>query len=192
MNRMILLAGAAALSLSLAACGKPAEDTDMAASPPPVAVAPVTVPAAGESTSPDFVGRAADSDMFEIESSKVALERTKNAEVKAFAQMMIEMHTRTSADLKQAVADSGLAITPPPTLPDDKQAIIASLKATDAAGFDKAYMDAQIDGHQATLDLMTRYSQTGDNAVLKAAATKTAPIVQEHLTKAKAIRDALM
>jgi putative membrane protein len=192
MNRTILLAGAAALALTLSACGKKADDTDMAAQAVPDANPTMTVPTpADESAAPDFVAKAAASDMFEIESSKVALERSKNPQVKAFAQMMIDMHTQTTADLKQAIADSGLAITPPATLPDDKASTLSDLKGVDMADFDKKYMDAQVDGHQATLDLMTRYAQDGDNTVLKAAAAKTAPIVQEHLTKAKALRDSI-
>jgi len=190
MNRTILLAGAAALALTLAACGKPAENTDAAAVPDANPTATVPTPA-DESAAPDFVAKAAASDMFEIESSKVALERARSAEVKAFAQMMIDMHTQTTADLKAAIADSGLALTPPAMLPEDKAAVLTDLKGAEAADFDKKYMDEQIDGHQAALDLMTRYAQDGDNAVLKAAAAKTAPIVQDHLTKAKTLRDSL-
>ncbi|MES2034302.1 MAG: DUF4142 domain-containing protein [Pseudomonadota bacterium] len=190
MNRTFLLAGAAALALTLAACGKPAETTDVAAAPDANPTATVPTPA-DESAAPDFVAKAATSDLFEIASSKVALERTKNAEVKAFAQMMIEMHTQTTADLKSAITDSGLVLTPPTVLPEDKAEDVAELRTAEAADFDKDYLDDQVDGHQATLDLMTRYAQDGDNAVLKAAAAKTAPIVQDHLTKAKALRDGL-
>lgn len=190
MTRTILLAGTAALALSLAACGKPAENTDVAAAPDANPTATVPTPA-DEAAAPDFVAKAAASDMFEIESSKVALERTKNAEVKAFAQMMIDMHTQTTADLKAAIADSGLALTPPGALPADKAEDVAELRTAEAANFDKEYMDEQVDGHQAALDLMTRYAQDGDNAVLQAAAAKTAPVVQDHLTKARALRESL-
>lgn len=191
MTRILLLAGAAALSLSLAACNKtPEEKTTEAVAPDANPAATVPTPA-DESAAPDFVAKAAVSDMFEVEAGKLALQRSKNAEVKAFAQMMIDMHTKTTANLKTAIASSGLAITPPALLPDDKTTALADLRAVDAKDFDKKYMDGQVDAHQAALDLMTRYAQDGDNATLKAAATATAPIVQDHLTKAKAIRDAL-
>lgn len=191
MTRILLLAGAAALSLSLAACGKTSEEKAAEATAPD-ANPSMTVPTpADESAAPDFVAKAAVSDMFEVEAGKIAAERSGNAEVKAFAKMMIDMHTKTTADLKAAIATSGLAITPPAALPDDKTAALADLRAVDAKDFDKKYMDGQVDAHQAALDLMTRYAQDGDNATLKAAAAATAPVVQEHLTKAKAIRDAL-
>ena len=189
MNRTILLAGAAALALTLGACNKKPDEAAMGA---PDANPAATIPTpADESAAPDFVAKAATGDMFEIESSKIALERSKNAEVKAFAQMMVDAHTKTTKGLNDAIANSGLTLTPPTALPQDKTDALADLRAAKPEDFDKKYLDAQVDGHQAALDLMTRYAQDGDNASLKAAAMATAPLVQQHLDKAKALRDAL-
>jgi putative membrane protein len=47
----------------------------------------------------DFVDEAATSDMFEIQSSKLAAERT-NGDVQTFAQQMISDHTKTTSELK--------------------------------------------------------------------------------------------
>jgi len=189
MNRTILLAGAAALALTLGACNKKPDEAAMGA---PDANPAATIPTpADEAGAPDFVAKAATGDMFEIESSKIALERSKNPDVKAFAQMMIDVHTKTTRGLGDAIANSGLTLTPPTALPQDRIDALADLREAKPEDFDKKYMDAQVDGHQAALDLMTRYAQDGDNASLKAAAMATAPVVQQHLDKAKALRDAL-
>lgn len=189
MYRKLLIAGAACAALSVAACGKPPEQANTAT---PDANPTATVPTpADEAAAPDFVAKAAASDMFEIESSKLALTRTKNADIKAFAQMMVDMHTQTTAALKKAIADSGQPLVTPTTLPDDLQDKLDDLAKASDADFDKAYMDAQVDGHQAALDLMTRYAADGKVPALQAAAASTAPAVQEHLTKAKAIRETL-
>ncbi|MDB5470653.1 MAG: hypothetical protein JWR84_2213 [Caulobacter sp.] len=192
MYRKLLITGAACAALTLAACGKKAEEADMKAQGTPDANPAATVPTpANEAGAPDFVAKAASSDMFEIESSKLALTRTRNADIKAFAQMMIDMHTRTTAGLKKAIAESGQPLTPPTTLPADLQTKLDDLAKASDADFDKAYMDAQVDGHQAALDLMTRYAADGTVPALQAAAASTAPTVQEHLTKAKGIREGL-
>ncbi len=189
MSRNYLLAGVAALSLTLAACGQNNEQAETVA---PDANPAATVPTpADETSAPDFVNKAAASDMFEIEAGKIALERSANAQVKAFAQMMVDGHTRTTADLKAAIAASGLTLTPPATLPDDKATALADLRSVDAAGFDKAYMDGQVDAHQATLNLVSRYAQDGDTPQIKAAAAAMLPIIQEHLDKARTLRDSL-
>ena len=196
MRRQLLLAGA--IALLAAGCSKPATTPapDSSAAPPassiPDAHPAATIPTpANEAAAPDFVQKAAAGDMFEVESSKVALKRSTNADVKAFARMMIKAHTQTTADLKAAIAKSGQSLTPPAALPDDRAKALQDLKDADAKDFDRKYLDAQVDGHQAALDLMARYAKDGDVAEIKDFAGKTAPAVQEHLDKAKSIRDAL-
>jgi len=53
----------------------------------------------------DFVSEAAASDIFEIESSKLAVERSKDAATKTFARQMIADHTKTSEELKVLLSD---------------------------------------------------------------------------------------
>jgi putative membrane protein len=206
LKRYLLLASAAAL---LAACNKPHNATgatDSSAAVPsgaatvenvppsgmPEANPAATIPtAANEAAAPDFVQKASVSDMFEIEASKLALKRSSSPEVKAFARMMIKDHTQSTALLKAAIKESGRDITPPAALPDDKQTALNDLTNADAKDFDKKFMDAQVDGHKATLDLMSRYANDGDAPAIKAFAAKVGPIVEHHLDRAKAIRDAL-
>lgn len=142
-------------------------------------------------TATDFVQNAAVSDMFEIASSKVALQRSHNPDIKAFAHMMITDHTKTTAGLKAAIARSGQNVSPPADLPGDKQAMLQDLQNAPASDFDKKYMDDQVAGHQSALDLMSRYANDGTIPALQAAAKKTGPLVQMHLDKAKALRQSL-
>lgn len=196
MSRHLLIAGACIAALSLAACGKKAE-TEGAATPAEQAMTPDANPAAtvptpaNEATAADFVPKAAASDMFEVELAKVAQKRATSAEVKKFAGEMITAHTKTTADLKKAIADSGQTITPPAALPADLQAKIDDLSKVDAKDFDKNYMDNQVDAHQSALNLMQRYAEDGDVPAIKAFAAATAPAVQKHYDMAKALRDSL-
>jgi putative membrane protein len=196
MTRTIIALGAvSALALLAAGCSKhqdaaPGSDTSASATPDANPTATVPTPA-NEATAPDFVAKAAISDMFEIQSSKAALKRSTNKDVKAFAQMMIDAHTKTTAELKAAIKESGQSITPPAVLDDDHKGKLDDLDKADAKDFDKKYMDAQVDGHQAALDLMARYAKDGDVPAIKAFAEKTGAAVQMHLDKAKAIQNAL-
>jgi len=196
MSRNLLIASVAIAALSLAACNKKAE-TQGAATPTEQAQTPDANPAAtvptpaNEAAAVDFVPKAAASDMFEIEAAKVALKRSTNAEVKKFAQMMIDAHTKSTEALKKAITDSGQPLTPPTALPADLQGKLDDLGKADAKAFDKAYLDGQVDAHQAALDLIQRYAQDGDVAQIKTWAAATAPVVQQHLDTAKTQRDAL-
>ncbi len=192
MIRQVLIAGCAVLALSSAACSKKPGASDATAAATPDANPAATIPTpANEAAAPDFATKAAISDMFEVAAAKVALERSTNKDVKAFAQMMVDAHTASTTGLKAAIAASGQTIDLPMALPQDRLDAIDDLKKADAKDFDKKYMDGQVDGHQAALDLMTRYAQDGTVPDIKDFATKTAPVVQTHLDKAKAIKDAL-
>jgi len=185
--RSMLVISAVAL---IAACGQKVEDKTVAQQPDANPAATIPTPA-NEAGAPDFVAKAVASDIFEIDTSRAALEKSSSAEVKKFAQEMIDAHSKSGNDLKAAIATAGLTITPDTNLPKDKADKVAELRDTDAKDFDKAYLNAQVDAHQATLDLMQRYANDGDNAALKAFAAATAPVVQAHYDHAKALRDAL-
>ena len=192
MTRHLLIAGAAVAALTLAACGQPANDT---ATAPAESVTPDANPAAtlptpaDEASAPDFVRLAAQNDLFEIQSSELALERAQNPQVRAFAQEMIEAHRRTTRDLQTAIGSAGAGLTAPTTLDEDMTGELNELREASAADFDKEYMEAQVDAHQRALNLMQRYANDGDRPELQAFAAATAPAIQQHLDRARALRD---
>ncbi len=194
MTRKLLIVGAAIAALSVAACGQKPAETKGAATPAEQAATPDANPAATVPTPSDetkaatFVDKAAASDMFEIEAAKLAQKRSTNAEVKKFAAMMEKAHTKTTEDLKAAIAASGAAITPPTALPEDLQGKLDDLTKADDKDFDKKYADGQVDAHQAALNLLQRYAQDGDTPAIKAFAAATAPAVQEHLDHAEGLK----
>jgi len=196
MARYLLAATAALAALSLVSCNKKTE-TQGAAPPAEQAAVPsanpaVTVPTpANEAAAVDFVPKAGASDMYEVEAGKLAEGRATSPAVKKFAAMMVADHTKSSDALKKALAESGQPLSLPTVMPDDLRGKLGDLTKVEAKGFDKAYMDGQVDAHQAALDLLQRYAQDGDVAAIKAWAAATAPTVQKHLDIARTDRDAL-
>lgn len=132
----------------------------------------------------DFVKEVSMSDMFEIESSKVALERG-GAATKAFAQQMIDAHQNTTANLK-ALLDSGkVKAQPASAMSEDQRESIDELKKLSGSEFDSAYQDDQEDAHENAVDVFKRYAKEGDNPDLKAWAAKTVPDLEHHLKMAE-------
>ncbi len=189
MSRILLVAGAAVAALSISACS-PKTDTapaaDTAATDAAAMAAAEATPATPVApTAAEFVEKAAASDMFEIEAGKLAQSKAKNAEVKTFAGEMVTAHTKSTADLKKAIADSGQTITPPAALPADLKARLDALNA--APDFDKAYVDGQVAAHEEALALLQSYSTGGDVPAMKTFATAAVPMVQTHLDRARAL-----
>jgi putative membrane protein len=135
-------------------------------------------------TTQDFVTEAAQSDMFELASSKMALSSVSSV-VKTFAQTMIDDHTKTTADLKADVAKGTVHATLPTAMTSAQQGMIDTLKGLHGADFDKQYVSDQVSAHKTAVSLFQRYGKSGDNADLKAWAAKTTPALEHHLAMAQ-------
>ena len=133
----------------------------------------------------DFVQKAALSDMYEIESSRLALERSQVQAVKDYAQMMIDAHTATSNELKSLA--SAAMVTPPTALDNAHTGKLESLRNASAEDFDDMYIDQQTEAHENALNLMRDFGSNGRDAGLQAFAAKTAPAIEQHLTAVKAL-----
>jgi putative membrane protein len=203
MPKPLMLGVAAVAILSLSACHKTGSNAGQDLAKPgdsapvntvqDVAAGPVGLASAATANTPEeFVKAAAMADMYEIEAGKIAVARAKRPDVKTFGQMMIDMHTKTSADLKKALADNKIAITPPATLDDRRMGMLQNLRAAGDADFDMAYLHQQLAAHLEALTLHGHYADHGDNPVLKAAAAKTKPVVQAHIDALKKIGGAAL
>jgi putative membrane protein len=129
-----------------------------------------------------FIKTAAASDLYETESSKLALDKSKNKDVRDFAQMMITDHAKTTKGVKDAAAKAKLTV-PPPALSPDQQQMIDALKPLSGDEFDKTYLQQQLPAHQQALALMQNYAESGDTPALQDAAKTAIPIVQKHLAR---------
>lgn len=134
----------------------------------------------------DFVKLVAISDMFEIQSSKLA--QTKADEFsKTFAAQMITDHTKTTEELKALAPKAGVEL--PTAMDSAHQGKIERLQGLMGVDFDREYDTMQVDAHKDAISLFERYADGGENAELKAWAAKTLPHLKHHLDKAKALRD---
>ncbi len=129
-----------------------------------------------------FVMKAAQSDMTEIKTSQLALQRSQNPKVRQFAQMMIDQHTQSSNKLKPIAAQKG--VTLPTSLGKANTALLTQLTKQSGTQFDQAYMKGQVQSHQKTEALYQRELQQGQDSDVKSFATQVLPIVQEHLRMA--------
>ena len=134
-----------------------------------------------------YVEAAGMSDLYEINSSQVALQKTQNPAVRRYADMLVKHHQKTTAATMAAAKKAGMN-PPPPMLDAGATASIAELQGASGADFDRLYLGQQIPAHQAALDLHKSYAAGGDQPALRATAKKAVPIVQQHLTAAEKLQ----
>ena len=132
----------------------------------------------------NFVMLAGASDLFEIQSSQLALTKAQRPEVRQFAQMLIQHHTQTTQSVMAAARAAGMN-PPPPALNSMQAQMIAELQQASTANFDDVYMRQQVPAHEMALALHTNYSKDGDTPSLRTAAAGAVPIVTQHLQQAR-------
>jgi predicted outer membrane protein/sporulation protein YlmC with PRC-barrel domain len=135
-------------------------------------------------TAAEFVTQAANSDMFEIQSSQLALTKTQDNLIHNFAQHMIQDHTAASEKLKTAAQGQ----TVPTTLDQEHAQMLQQLQQASGNDFNRSYVQMQFDGHQKAVTLFESYAQDGDNAQLKQFAQQTVPALREHFQQITQIR----
>lgn len=191
--RHLLLAAAA---VTLAGCSG-SDNTETAANAAPTEAnamtsedmaAPQTDMAAPPAA--EYVAMAGASDLYEIQSSRAVIETTQNAELKRFAEMMVEHHTGTTQTVMAAARQAGL--TPaPPALDPAKTAMIQELEAATGAARDSVYIRQQVMAHEEALSLHQAYAGSGDQPALMTAATSAVPIVERHLMEIRRMQAAM-
>lgn len=135
----------------------------------------------------DFVRTAALSDMFEIQSAKLALDRSADARVRAFAQQMLKDHQATTAQLKEVIAGHANIAAPPATLDQPHETKLDQLRNLKGLGFDRQYRTEQIKAHEDAVSLFTRYAEGKEDQALRDFATHALPTLKDHLRMAQAL-----
>ncbi|MCX2900792.1 DUF4142 domain-containing protein [Pseudomonas mandelii] len=144
-------------------------------------------------TDNDFVDNAAAGGIAEIETSRLALEKSSSADIKAFANMMITDHSKANDELAALAQKNDIEVPDTTTLV--KQAKEKILEVRDES-FDAAYANNQVKAHEETIELFKKQANTvTDDKVkgateLKAFAQKMLPALEKHLAEAKKLQAA--
>ena len=148
-------------------------------------LAPIALVSCGAPSTSDFVQTAAMSDMYEVEAGKIAGQKGQSDAVKQFGQSMVNAHSQTSQELKGIVQQQGIKADVPTKLDTKHQSMIDDLNKARAEDFDKTYAKQQVRAHEDAEKLFSKYADKGDNDAVKAFATKTLPVIKQHLEEAK-------
>lgn len=161
---------------------------------PPCGLPAQSIPAGAAGARPTvsdvcFAQQAALGDLFEIQSSQLALTRASSPDVRAYAQQLIVDHTAASQRLKTLAAQLQVPLPAAPQGPHATK--LAELRSLQGAAFDQAYMTAQVAAHEQAVSLFTAYSRSGNQPQLRAHAVQTLPHLRMHLERARTLLGAV-
>lgn len=131
----------------------------------------------------DFMTKAAQGGLAEVDMGNMASSKATNADVKAFGNRMVTDHSKANDELKQLAATKG--VTLPADVNDEQKKAMDAMSSKSGKDFDKTYMDDMVKDHETDVKEFEKASKSAKDADLKAWATKTLPTLQEHLKMAK-------
>lgn len=134
-----------------------------------------------------FMKDAAEGNAAEISASKTALDKSSSADVKSFAQMMVDDHGKANTELEGLASQKGVKLPDTPSIA--KKTEIKMLSERKGSSFDKHYAESiGVKAHQDTIKLFQKEVDKGTDADVKAWASKTLPTLQHHLEAAQALK----
>ncbi|ARP92208.1 DUF305 domain-containing protein [Bordetella genomosp. 9] len=135
----------------------------------------------------DFLENAAQGGLAEVEGSKLAQSKSTNADIKQFAQQMIDDHTKANEELTALAKQKGYDAPTQPSIMQRTE--LKALSAVSGTTFDKMYASRiGVSAHEDTVKLFQKASTDAKDPDIKAFASKTLPTLQHHLEMAKALQ----
>lgn len=134
-----------------------------------------------------FLKQADQNGLAEVESSKLALTKAQNQQVKAFAQQMVDDHTKANDELKALAQSKGVELPNQPSLA--QRAKMKLLEKSDPENFDRRYIEQMgVEAHEDTVELFQKAAREARDADVKSYASTTLPKLQEHLKMAQDLK----
>lgn len=161
----------------------------------PAAAAPAAPAAAATVTDPQIAAIVVAANEADIKWARLALEKTQNAEVRGFAEAMVNDHGGVNQKAVELVTRLGVTPEPNPTsqqLAQGGDATHATLSGKSGAEFDKAYIANEVTYHQTVLDAIDNtLVPSAQNAELKELLVSVRPAFVNHLQRAQQVQTAV-
>lgn len=126
----------------------------------------------------EFLKQAAQANLSEILTGKLALKKTISTETSELSQTVIDDHTKANADLEAIAKKSGIIL---PKTPDMKQiGVSAELTVLTAETFERQYLKRMVEAHQAAISLFETQITKGTSPELKNYASFYLPQLKMH------------
>jgi putative membrane protein len=133
----------------------------------------------GDTTARYFIIQASIGNLQEIQIARLALKRSTNSEVKAFANQMIVDHGNAQAQLMQLIKSRNIQIPTEATETPVSDMMLENLPEKD---FDRVYVHMMVPDHRQTVQLFEGYALNGKDPDVRTFAKQTLPKLKEHLS----------
>lgn len=139
----------------------------------------------------DFVVDMIAGSRVEVELGKLAQQKARHSQVKAFATQMVRDHQKAAAELKTVSTRANIDIPKIDADMEPGKDLRDRLAKLSGMEFDRQYMKAMVDDHEKALNEAEEKAEKADNDHVKQWAAKALPTLKKHLEQARHIRESL-
>lgn len=136
-----------------------------------------------------WITKTADAGTTEVELAELATEQATNPDVKKYAQMLVDDHTKVNDELKSIASAKGVTLDTEDLGSD--RAYKRLSKKTDM-DFDREFVEHMIDSHEDSIKRFEKASADSKDADIRAFAAKHVDHLRTHLAKAETLRTTIM
>jgi putative membrane protein len=130
-----------------------------------------------KSADKSFIKDATEGSQAEINFAKLALEKSKDPNVRKFAEKMITDHSKLIEDMRPFAAKYDVKASGAPIMDHAKY---EELKMKSGISFDRAYVEAMVKDHNDDLKAFIQEENSTADPALKATVMKGEKVVREH------------
>ncbi|MFC5696263.1 DUF4142 domain-containing protein [Pseudomonas sp. GCM10022186] len=138
------------------------------------------------STPQDFIAQAASAGELKFQAAKLALSKSRADDVQAFAQQVIDDHTKAGSDLKSLAREKNLLAAEESAVPDSG----SQLAAESEGSFNAAYASEQVAIGERVVTLFTEAADHSPDADVQDYARNNLPVLKRHLEMARELEKA--
>jgi putative membrane protein len=176
-----LVLGTALVTFSAAQALAQAPDQSRPPSPPATASAPTA-----QMSDEEFVSQMLMSNMAEVELGKLGSEKATPAELKSFAQRLVQDHGKALEELEVLAQKKNIKV--PTEIDGEHKATYDELAALSGAAFDREFAETMVGAHRKSVEKLTAHVAIAKDQEVRAWASKVLPTVREHLKISEQVR----
>jgi putative membrane protein len=132
-----------------------------------------------------FLEKAAQHNMTEVETGKLAGSKAASGETKKFGQQMAQDHGKAYDEVVQLAKAKSISLPAGPDQAHKREA--KSLEKLAGAEFDRRYMSAMVKDHEKDVKEFRKMARDAKDPDVKAWAEKTLPVLEGHLQMARQV-----
>ncbi len=137
----------------------------------------------------DFMMKATREHIAEIDMAGLAMRKTLNSDVKSFAIMIQNDHTRALADLTDLMKDKN--VPQPKTVAADVKVDIEKMNALTGAEFDREFVNTMVADHEKMLEMVREQASIAFDKDVRRYTGDLLPKLESHLDKAQKLQSKL-